>query len=141
MKKILVKMLLLERIKAFITDIFMIYMPILYIAYIILGSKKAFLDSEITHFVCFLLYALITSILFSKTSQTLGYKYSQIILVENNKTIEESKISFLKAFIRFLLFCISMTLVFGVVLPFIRKDRRFFHDILCNTEVISESHI
>lgn len=131
-KKVMADMLLLERIKAFITDIFMINMPILYIStYLVLGSKEAFLQSEVAHFVCVLLYALITSFLFSKKSQTLGYMYAEIILLD--MSAKEVKIGFFRALFRFIVFIFSMGLVFGIFVPFIRKDRRFFHDIVCNT--------
>lgn len=131
-KKIIQDMLLIERIKAFITDIFMINMPILYITtYLVLGSKEAFLQSETAHIVCVILYAIITSFFFYKKSQTLGYMYAEIILLDvANK---EVKIGFFRALFRFVIFCISIGLVFGIFIPFFRKDRRFLHDILSRT--------
>lgn len=137
-KSIFAQILLLDRLKAFITDIFMIYMPILYVAtYAVLGSKEAFQNSQITLFICFCLYGLITSILFYKKSQSLGYMYAEIILLKDADD-EKSKqnISFFIIIARFLLFCLSMALVFGLIVPFIRKDKRTFHDSLCGTKVI-----
>ncbi len=143
------QILLLERLKAFITDIFMIYMPILYIAtYVVLGSKEAFQDSQITLFVCFVLYAMILSIFFTKKSQTLGYMYAEIALIKDSDVApdfnqshnllesKDSKVSFLRSICRFVLFCISMSLVFGLFVPFMRKDRKTFHDLICNTRVV-----
>lgn len=131
-KNIFVKMLLIERIKAFITDIFMIYTPILYISYIILGSKEAFQQNQVVIFICFLSYTLITSYLFSIRGQTLGYMYAEIKLIKN----DGQKVGFLLAFFRFLLFCFSMSLLFGFFVPFINKNRKTFHDLITQTSVI-----
>lgn len=127
------KILLIYRFKAFITDIFMIYVPILYIAtYVVLGSKEAFQNSQITLFVCFCIYATITSLFFAFKSQTLGYMYAEIILLKD----DNSKIGFFLAFFRFIVFCFSMSLIFGFFFPFIRKDKKTFHDFICKTKVI-----
>lgn len=135
---VLKQILFIDKFKAFLTDIFMIYMPILYIAtYLVLGSKEAFQQSQITLFICFFLYAIILSIFFAIKSQTLGYMYSEIILLRD----DNKKVGFFLAFIRFLLFCLSMSLLFGFFVPFMRKDRKTFHDFICKTKVLKHKRI
>lgn len=130
---ILNKILFMERLIAFVVDIFMIYTPILYIVtYIILGSKDAFINNDLAIFICFTLYCLVISFMFYKKSQTLGYMYSKIILLNNNN----DKVSFLLSLFRILVFCISMSLLFGFLFPFISKSNKTFHDFLCKTKVI-----
>ena len=126
-------MFLLERIKAFITDIFMIYMPILYIAtYGILGSKEAFQSNHLVIFICFFIYAFITSLLFALKSQTLGYMYAEIRLVRD----DGKKVGFFLALFRFFAFCFSMSFLFGFFIPFMNKNRRTFHDFVSKTNII-----
>lgn len=130
---ILKNILFLDRAKAFIVDIFMIYMPILYIAtYLILGSKDKFIDNHFAIFVCFLLYNFIICLMFIKKGQTLGYMYSKIFLLKDN----DDKVGILFCLLRVFLFYISMTFLFGFLFPFINKDRKTFHDFLCKTKVI-----
>lgn len=130
---IIKKMFLIERIKAFITDVFMIYMPILYIAtYGILGSKEAFQSNQPVILICFLFYAFITSLLFSLKSQTLGYMYAEIKLIRD----DGKKVGFFLALFRFFAFCFSMSLLFGFFIPFMNRNRRTFHDFVAKTSVI-----
>lgn len=126
-------LLFFDRFKAFITDIFMIYTPILYImTYVVLGSKEAFRESEFAIFICFLLYCFILSILFSLKSQTLGYMYFNLFL----KSDSGEKIGFFLSLFRLILFCFSMSLIFGLIFPFFRKDGKAFHDYICKTKVV-----
>ena len=132
LKNFLDKTLLIPRIKAFITDIFMIYMPILYVAtYGILGSKEALWESQVAIFACWALYVLILSLFFAKDGQSLGYKYAQIALVKENG----SDIGFATALIRNIIFCVSFGLIFGIFVPFVRGDGRFLHDIISKVRV------
>ncbi|MGX2982600.1 RDD family protein [Helicobacter sp. 23-1045] len=131
-KDFLEKTLLIPRIKAFITDIFMIYMPILYVAtYGVLGSKEALWESQWTIFACVALYIVILSLFFARNGQSLGYKYAQIALRKENG----AEIGLATALIRNVIFCVSFGLIFGVFVPLVRKDRRFLHDILSKTKV------
>ena len=126
-------LLFFDRFKAFITDIFMIYTPILYImTYVVLGSKEAFRESEFAIFICFSLYCFILSILFSLKSQTLGYMYFNLFL----KSDSGEKIGFFLSLFRLILFCFSMSLIFGLIFPFFRKDGKAFHDYICKTKVV-----
>lgn len=132
LKNFLNKTLIIPRLKAFITDIFMIYMPILYVAtYGILGSKEALWESQGAIFICWALYVLILSLFFARDGQSLGYKYAKIALVKENGT----EVGFATALIRNVIFCVSFGLIFGIFVPFVRKDRRFLHDIISKVRV------
>lgn len=110
----------------------MIYMPILYITtYAILGSKEALWANQGAIFACVALYGIITSLIFARNGQSLGYAYARIALIKDNG----AKIGFATAFLRFVVFCISFGLIFGIFVPFIRKDKRFLHDVALNVRV------
>ena len=120
-----------DKIKALITDMFMIYAPILYlIAYVIMGGKDEFLSSQIAPFAGVMLYGLIYAVLISKFGQTPGKKAYNIKVVDD-KSLEN--ISFLRAFARFVTFLFSATILLGLLTPFYRKDKKALHDILCHT--------
>lgn len=124
------------RLKAFIIDIFMIYMPILYITtYLILGGKEEFQNSQWAVFGCVLLYGVIDSLFCSIASQTPGMKAQDLILQNHN----HSKPSFLLAFVRFFLWLFSLGFVFGFIFPFLRKDKQTFHDFICKTIILHQS--
>jgi len=125
-----------DKIKALITDVFMIYAPILYfIAYIVMDGKDAFQSSQLAPLIAVMLYGLIYAILLSKFGQTPGKKAYDIEVVDD-KTYKN--LSFIRAFIRFVAFLFSATILFGLLTPLFRKDKKALHDILCNTVEISK---
>jgi uncharacterized RDD family membrane protein YckC len=125
----------IERTKATLIDIFMIYMPILYIiTYLFLGNKESFLNSDIAPLIAISLYAIISSFLVFKYSQTPGKKAYEIYILNADNT----KLSFLQAFLRFVLFLFSATILFGILLPIIRKDNKSMHDMILHTKVVKE---
>jgi len=120
-----------DRIKAFITDMFMIYMPILYfITYVVMSGKDAFQESQMASFSGVLLYGLIYAILLAKFGQTPGKKAYDLKVVDD-KTFEQ--IGFFRAFLRFIAFLFSATILLGLFTPFYRKDKKALHDIICST--------
>jgi uncharacterized RDD family membrane protein YckC len=124
-----------DRIKAFITDMFMIYAPILYIiTYLFLGGKEEFQSSDIAPFIGVSLYGVIYAFLVSRFGQTPGKK-AYTIKVVDNKT--QKNIGFFRAIIRFVAFLFTATTLLGLFLPFYRKDNRALHDLICNTVVIA----
>ncbi len=124
-----------DRIKAFITDMFMIYAPILYIiTYLFLDGKEDFQASQIAPLIGVSIYGLIYAFLVSRFGQTPGKK-AYIIKVVDVKTHEN--IGFFRAIIRFIAFLFTGTTFLGLFLPFYRKDNRALHDLVCNTVVIA----
>lgn len=123
-----------ERIIAFITDMFMINMPILYIAYFVLGSKEAFLGSQMVIFVCVGLFGIILSLFIARNGQTPGYRYVGLKIIADDEA--EGKVSFVVAFLRYVLWIISMATLIGVCIAYFRQDRKTFYDLVCHTSVI-----
>ncbi len=122
-----------DRIKALITDMFMIYIPILYIiTYLVLGGKDDFQESWVGQLMGVTLYALIYATFLSKTGQTPGKK-AYTIKVVDAKTYE--KISFFRSLWRFVAFLFSATIGVGLFVPFFRKDNRALHDLMAGTVV------
>ena len=128
------------KIKAFITDMFMIYAPILYIlAYVIFGGKDAFLDSELAPFLGVSLYAFISAILLSKFAQTPGKKAYGLKVLDAKSG---KNVSFFQALLRFVAFLFSATILLGILLPLYRKDKKALHDLLAGTiEVVEKEKL
>jgi len=125
-----------QKIKALITDMFMIYAPILYIiAYLVMGGKEEFQSSQFAPLMGVSLYALIYAILISRFGQTPGKKAYNLKVVDDT-TYE--KISFFRALLRFVSFLFSATVLIGLIFPFYRKDKKALHDIICSTVEIVE---
>ena len=125
-----------DRIKALITDMFMIYAPILYlITYVVLGGKDDFQSSQWAPLLGVTLYGVIYAFLIAKFGQTPGKKAYEIIVVDD-ETYE--KIGFFRAFIRFVAFLFSATILLGLLTPFYRKDRKALHDMIASTVEIVE---
>jgi uncharacterized RDD family membrane protein YckC len=121
----------LEKIKAFITDLFMIYTPILYITvYGIVGSKEEFQDSNLAPFIAVFIYGIIYAILLAKFGQTPGKKAYNIKVVSDKSN---ENLSFFAAFIRFVSFLFGVTILIGIFLPFYNKQKKSFHDYIAKS--------
>jgi uncharacterized RDD family membrane protein YckC len=128
-----------DRIKAFITDMFMIYAPILYIiTYVFLGSKEAFQSSTIAPFLGVSLYGLAYVLLLVKLGQTPGKKAYGIKVVDAKTG---KNLTYLQAIIRFVGFLFSATIVVGLLFPFYRKDNKMLHDLLAGSVVINDETV
>jgi uncharacterized RDD family membrane protein YckC len=120
-----------DRVKAFITDMFLINMPILYLTtYVVLNGKDDFQNSSWAQFLALLTYAVIYALFLSKTGQTPGKKAYQIKVV---KADTHELLTPLQAFLRFFAFSFSAMTIIGVLLPFYNKEKKALHDILLNT--------
>ncbi len=125
-----------NRIKAFIVDMFMIMMPIMYVTtYLIMNGKDDFQGSEEARWLTALTYGLIVVLFWIIKGQTPGYKAYSVTLVDNET---KNKISLPKAILRYLIFIFSATTVLLAFLPFFRKDKKTIQDLLTKTTVISE---
>lgn len=134
----LVAMYAFARIKAFITDMFMIYTPILYIVtYLILGSAEKFRHDQKSIFICLLLYGIISAIFIAISSQTPGFRYMQLAIVRNNG----KKVGFFRALLRFFIWIFGVAILIGIFTPFFRKDKKCLHDILCGTTIIKKPSV
>jgi len=125
-----------DRIKAFITDMFMIYIPILYfITYVVLNGKDEFQSSTLAPLLGVVLYGIIYTVLLYKFGQTPGKKAYQIKVVDA-KTAQN--ITLFQAVLRFLSFLLSATFLLGLFVGFYRKDKRSLHDLMTGTMVIQD---
>jgi uncharacterized RDD family membrane protein YckC len=124
----------LDRIKAFITDMFMIMMPIMYITtYIILDGKDAFQGSQTARWVTMAIYGIITVIFWVKKGQTPGLKAYDLHLIDDNT---RRPLTPMLAIGRYILFIFSAVAIVPSLLPFFRKDKKTFQDLLMQTSVI-----
>jgi len=128
----------LARIKAFITDMFMIMMPIMYITtYIIMDGKDDFQASDMAHWITMAVYGSIIIAFWVFKGQTPGFKAYDIILVDD-KT--QQKLGVVKATLRYILFIFSAVSIIGFLLPFFRKDKKTFQDLVMQTSVIDDKN-
>ena len=124
------------RVKAFITDMFMIYMPIMYvITYLVLDGKDEFQSSQLAPLMAVSLYGLIYAFLVSKFGQTPGKKAYDMKIVDD-KTGKQ--IGFFRALFRYVAFLFTASTLLGLFIPFYRKDKKALHDLVCNTLVVIE---
>jgi uncharacterized RDD family membrane protein YckC len=123
------------KIKAFLTDAFMLLMPIMYIVfYFVMGGREEFQANMLMGWVYILVpFILIQSIFMAKSGQTPGYRNYRILVVDNHtKEIP----SFGVILFRNLSAILSLFTLIGWLLMFFRKDNRNLHDILSATTII-----
>jgi len=125
----------MDKIKAFITDSFLLSMPIAYIViYLVFGGREGFRDDMFMGWIYLLApLGLIVILFYFKAGQTPGMKAYEIKVVDN-KTGE--KPSIVLALLRFFFFNIVLFSVVGLFVSFFREDRRGIHDLLSGTSVI-----
>jgi len=125
---------LVLRFKAWIIDVFMIYIPILYITtYFILDGKDAFQSNQFAIFIDTALFGVILALFWTKKGQSPGLKAYELKLIDLK---DEKSPSFLKSLWRYFLFLIAGVSIVGLCLGFFRKDRKNLHDLLSKTVVI-----
>lgn len=123
------------RVKAFITDMFMIYAPILYvITYVVLSGKEDFQSSQIAPFAGVAIYGIIYAFLLSKFAQTPGKKAYEIKVVDAKSG---ENLTFFRSLFRFVLFLFTATTLLGLFIPFYRRDKKALHDLICGTLVVA----
>ncbi len=125
----------LDRMKAFITDSFLIAMPIFYIViYLVMNGREGFAQNMALGWAYILVPLSIVVVLFYFVSgQTPGLKAYDLKVVDV-QTGENP--SLLLGFLRFLFFNLIFFTFIGLFVPLFRKDRRGIHDLLSGTAVI-----
>lgn len=125
-----------HRIKAFIVDMFMIMMPIMYVTtYLILDGKDDFQGSDEARWITAFVFGLIIVLFWIIKGQTPGYKAYSIKLLDNET---KRTISLPKAILRYFIFLMSATTILPAFIPFFRKDKKTIQDILTKTTVVLE---
>lgn len=121
------------RFRAFLIDIFLIYVPILYAFYFVLGSSKDFVASDFIPFCCTFLFGFIQTLFLNYKAQSPGLKAYDLYLIDLKTG---KKLTFLRILWRYVLFIVSFGLLFGFFVSFLRKDRLNFHDILTQSCIV-----
>jgi uncharacterized RDD family membrane protein YckC len=126
-----------NKIKAFITDSFMLLMPIMYIVfYLVMGSREAFGENRLLGWLYILVPLVIVQTLFlARTAQTPGYRAYNLILIDEGTG---EKPSFFIILFRNLCAILSFFSIVGWLMMFFRKDHKTLHDLLSNTAVITK---
>jgi uncharacterized RDD family membrane protein YckC len=126
-----------SRLKAFLTDTFLITTPILYIViYLIMGSGAEFAQNRVLGWsIIFIVHALLILIFWLKNGQTPGLKAYDLKLVDN-KT--KQRVSVIQVLVRYITTLFAVVSFFLLFMPFFNKDKRTFQDILSNTIIIND---
>ena len=124
------------KIKAFLTDAFMLVMPIMYIVfYLIMDGREGFAEDKFLGWIYILLPLVVVQTIFmSLSGQTPGYRAYNITLIDE-KT-KKKPIPLIIAF-RNLSAILSLFTLIGWALMFFRKDNKTLHDLLSATAVIT----
>jgi len=126
------------KIKAYLTDSFMLMMPIMYIVvYLVMGNREGFESNMLMGWVYIFVPLVIAQTLFMiKTAQTPGYRAYNLQIVDE-KTAHKPTV-FIILF-RNLCAVLSFFSLFGWIMMFFRKDAKTLHDLLSGTAVIQKS--
>jgi|GEM_PF-2364604 len=123
----------IERAKAFLIDIFLLYVPVLYVCYFVLGSKEAFLGNQAVIFACSAFFGVVQALFLSTKAQSPGLKAYDLYLIDAKKG---RKLSFLRVILRYIVFLIGASLLFGLLMSFLRKDGLALHDLLSQSCIV-----
>ncbi len=125
------------KIKAFLTDAFMLLMPIMYIVfYLVMDGREDFAEHKIVGWIYILVPLVIVQTLFMyKTGQTPGYRAYNITLIDAHTKKRPSLFIIL---FRNLAAILSLFTFVGWALMFFRKDNKTLHDLLSATAVVKK---
>ena len=125
------------RLKAFLTDTFLITTPILYIViYLIMGSGEDFAQNRSLGWgIIFAVHASIILIFWLKNGQTPGLRAYEIKLVDSTT---KQRVSVIQVLIRYVTTLFAVVSIFLLFLPFFNKDKKTIQDIFSNTIIIND---
>ena len=114
-----------SRLKAFLTDTFLITTPIFYIViYLIIGSGEEFSQNRgLGWGIIFTFHATIILIFWLKNGQTPGLKAYDIKLVDNTT---KQRVSVIQVLIRYITTLFAVVSIFLLFVPFFNKDKKYF---------------
>ena len=123
------------KIKAFLTDSFMLVMPIMYVVfYLIMGGREGFEEHKVMGWIYILIPLVIAQTIFMfKTGQTPGYRAYNLILIDDTTGKKPSLFIIL---FRNLSAILSLFTFFGWIMMFFRKDKKTLHDLLSGTATV-----
>jgi len=128
---------ILDKTKAFLTDTFMLTMPVMYIViYLVMGSLKDAGADKLTSWGYILIALGIVVVSFYTISgQTPGLKAYNLKVIDINT---KQKPSFILALLRYFFFTIVIFSGIGLLFSFFRKDKRGIHDLLSGTAIVED---
>jgi len=123
------------KIKAFLTDAFMLVMPIMYVVfYLVMGGREGFSEHKAMGWLYILVPLVIVQTIFMfKTGQTPGYRAYDLTLIDESSGKKPTLFIIL---FRNLSAILSLFTFFGWIMMFFRKDHKTLHDLLSHTAVI-----
>jgi uncharacterized RDD family membrane protein YckC len=128
----------IQRAKAFITDSFLLAMPLFYLViYLVFDGLRGESGVE-THRLLAWIYILIPlsiiyALFLTKSGQTPGMKAYDLKVIDDD-TLQNP--SFFKAFMRFIAFNIAFFSVIGLLVGVFRKDHKGLADLLSKSSII-----
>jgi len=127
-----------SKIKAFLTDAFMLVMPIMYIVfYLVMDGREGFSEHKLLGWLYILVPLIIVQTLFMiKTAQTPGYRAYTLQIIDEHTGKKPSAFTIL---FRNLCAVLSFFSLFGWLMMFFRKDSKTLHDLLSRTAVVYKS--
>ncbi|MFK5881419.1 MAG: RDD family protein [Sulfurospirillum sp.] len=122
---------IINRIKAFLTDAFMIFMPIIYVVfYVVMGSREEFRANMLMGWLCILIpHFIITTLFLYIKNQTPGYKAYNIKL----STFKHTKPTFVQISVRYIVFTITIFAFPLLFIPFFTKQKLGLPDYISAT--------
>lgn len=121
------------RFKACVIDIFLLYVPVCYLCWFVLGSGAQFRANQLAITSCWVFFGLAQGAFLRAKAQSPGLKYYNLYLIDANTG---GKASFVQILYRYVLFIIGAGLLFGLLMGFFRKDRLMLHDLLSKTLIV-----
>ncbi len=127
---------LYSRFKAFLTDSFLVSTPITYIViYFIFDGGNDFATNRTLGWALILgLSAFIITFFWYVKKQTPGMKAYELKILNH----KNERISYVQAIIRYVATLFAMISIFLCFVPFFRKDKKTFQDIISQTNIINE---
>ncbi len=129
----------MTRLKAFLTDTFMITMPILYIViYFVMGSREGFREHMGEGWLIILAAHFLVTLAFwhFKKGQSPGMKAYELYLIDN-RTGEKPNLG--KLVLRYVMLQVAILSFFGMFVPFLLKSRAGLHDLVSGTCIVYKS--
>jgi len=125
------------KIKAFLTDAFMLVMPIMYVVfYLVMDGREGFKEHMLMGWIFILVpLVLVQTIFMYLSGQTPGYRAYNITLIDENT---QEKPSLFIIIFRNLSAILSLFTIIGWALMFFRKDNKTLHDLLSATAVVNK---
>ncbi len=123
------------KIKAFLTDSFMLLMPIMYLVfYLVMDGREGFAQNKLAGWIYILIPLIMVQTIFMlKTAQTPGYRAYNLKIIDEQTG---NKPTALIVLFRNLCALLSFLTLFGWLMMFVRKDAKTLHDLLSRTAVI-----